>query len=63
MHTLAMIIGIIGGLSAVTGIISATEVSSELSTWNGLTWIFWFALSIILFLAAIALHVHRGDGE
>jgi len=48
----AWISGILGGLCAVWGIITATEVVSE---YAGLTWMFWMALGAILLLASIAL--------
>jgi len=56
----AWICGILGGLCAVWGIITATEVVSE---YAGLTWIFWLVLSAILLLASIALAVGRGSSE
>jgi len=49
----AAIIGAIGGLSAVMGIVTALEVIP--SVMPELTWMFWFVLSAILLLAAIAL--------
>ena len=56
----AWISGILGGLCAVWGIITATEVVSE---YAGLTWMFWLVISAILLLASIALAVGRGGGE
>ncbi len=55
---LAWIFGAIGGLCAVWGIITATEVVSE---FTGLTWMFWLVLSAILLLASIAFSVGRGS--
>ena len=55
----ALISGILGGLCAVWGIVTATEVVSE---YAGLTWMFWMVLSGILLLASIALIVGRGSG-
>ncbi len=55
----AWIFGILGGLCAVWGIITATEVVSE---YAGLTWMFWMALSGILLIASIAFTVGRGGG-
>jgi len=54
----AWILGILGGLCAVMGIITATEVVSE---YAGLTWMFWLVLSGILLLASIAFSVGRGS--
>ncbi|MBA7703954.1 hypothetical protein ES703_112751 [subsurface metagenome] len=60
MGMAALICGILGGLCAVMGIITATEVIPEFA---GLTWMFWMVLSGILFLASIASAVGRGGGE
>ncbi len=54
----ALIFGAIGGLCAVWGIITATEVVPEFA---GLTWMFWLVLSGILLLASIAFTVGRGS--
>jgi len=56
----AWILGILGGLCAVMGIITATEVVPE---YAGLTWMFWLVLSGILLLASIAVTVGGGGGE
>ena len=56
---LAWIFGAIGGLCAVMGIITATEVVSE---YAGLSWMFWMVLSGILLLASIALTVGGSGG-
>ncbi len=58
MGMAALISGILGGLCAVWGIITATEVVSE---YAGLTWMFWMVMSGILLLASIALAVGRGS--
>ncbi len=55
----AWISGILGGLCAVWGIITATGVVSE---YAGLTWMFWLVLSGILLLASIAFTVGAGGG-
>ena len=59
MVMLAWIFGAIGGLCAVMGIITATEVVSE---YAGLSWMFWMVLSGILLLASIALTVGGSGG-
>ncbi len=59
MGMAAWIFGILGGLCAVMGIITATEVVSE---YAGLTWMFWMVLSGILLLASIAFAVGQGGG-
>ena len=55
----ALIFGILGGLCAVVGIITATAVIPEFAE---LSWIFWMVLSGILLLASIAFTVGRGEG-
>ena len=60
MAVSAWISGILGGLCAVWGIITATEVVSE---YAGLTWVFWMVLSGILLLASIALTLGGGGGS
>ena len=59
MGMLAWIFGILGGLCAVMGIITATAVVSEFAE---LTWMFWLVLSGILLLASIAFIVGRDSG-
>ena len=61
MGIIAAICGTIGGLLAVVGIITATEVITVLMP--QLTWMFWFVLSAILLLAAIALALGRSGGN
>ncbi len=55
----ALIFGILGGLCAVMGIITATAVIPEFAE---LSWLFWMVLSGILLLASIAFTVGRGSG-
>ncbi len=61
MGLLALILGIFGGLSAVMGIITAAEVVPPIGT--EFTWLYWFVLSGILFLATIAFLLARGPAE
>lgn len=61
MGVMAAITGAIGGLCAVMGIVTATEVIQLISP--QFTWMFWFVLSAILLLASIALSLGRGDYE
>ncbi len=61
MGTVALILGILGGLSAVTGIATAVEVVPSLGA--ALTETFWLMLAGVLFLAAIALSLGRGSYE
>ena len=61
MGMLALVLGILGGLSAVTGIITAAEVISPIGT--EFTWLFWFSLAGILLLAAITCLSSRGGYE
>ncbi|MFC1915262.1 hypothetical protein ACFLW4_00990 [Chloroflexota bacterium] len=61
MGITAVIVGIIGGLCAVMGIITAAQVIPALSSsMPQFTWNFWLALSAILLLAAIAFTLGRG---
>ena len=60
MGMLAWILGILGGLCAVVGILTAAAVIPELAA---LTWMFWLALSAILLLACIASALGRGEYE
>ncbi len=55
----ALIFGILGGLCAVMGIITATAVVPEFAE---LTWMFWLVLSGILLLASIVFTVGGGGG-
>jgi len=59
MVAIAWVVGTIAGLCMVMGIVTATEIVPLLGT--ELTWLFWFALSGILFLATIAFTVGRGE--
>jgi hypothetical protein len=61
MGAIAAILGGIGALCAVMGVVVALEVSLPLG--EQLTWMFWFVLSAILFLASIALSVGSGGGQ
>ena len=60
MGTLAALAGAIGGLCAVIGIVTAAGIIPLLGT--EFTWMFWFVLSAILFLASIAFALGRGGG-
>ncbi len=60
MGLLALIFGIIGGLGAVVGIVTAVKVIPPLGP--ELTWTFWLAVSAIMLLISIALAVGRGEG-
>jgi hypothetical protein len=53
MGTLTLIFAILAGLCLVMGIITATRIIKMLSP--ELTWMFWFMLASILFLASISL--------
>jgi hypothetical protein len=61
MGAMAAILGGIGGLCAVLGVITATEVLPPLH--EEFTWMFWFGLSTILLLASIALAVGGRGGS
>jgi len=57
MGITAVIVGAVGGLCAVTGIVTAAEVIPLIMP--QFTWNFWFVLSAILLLASIALALGR----
>ena len=61
MGMLAWIFGIIGGLCAVMGIITAAKVIPVLSA--EFTVMFWIALGAVLLLVSIAFAVGRGGYE
>ena len=61
MGMLAWIFGILGGLCAIMGIITAAEVMDPLGA--GFTTMFWFVLSVILLLATIAFAVSESKYE
>ena len=61
MGLLAWIFGILGGLCAVMGIITATGIILLLSA--EFTAMFWLALSAVLLLACIALALGRSEYE
>ena len=61
MGIFAAILGGIGGLCAVLGILIGFDVAAELDI-NDLGWMFWFVLSAILLLAAIAMATGRSQG-
>ncbi len=59
MGILAWAFGTLAGLCMVMGIITATEVVPLFGA--ELTWMFWFVLSVILFLATIAFAAGRTE--
>lgn len=63
MAIAAWIFGILGGLCAVMGIITATEVA-EITQFlgAGFTSLFWLALGAVLLLACIAFATGRSGG-
>ena len=61
MVVFAWIAGVLGGLCMVMGIVTALGAIPLLAA--DLDWLFWFALSGILFLASIAFTLGRGESE
>ncbi len=61
MGLTAVILGFIGVLSAAMGIVTAAEVIAPIMP--QFTWTFWFMLSGLLVLGAIAFSVSRGYSE
>ncbi len=62
MAIAAWIFGILGGLCAVMGIVTAAEVFT-IDIGAAFTAMFWLALSAVLLLACIAAAVSRSDYE
>jgi len=60
MALLAWMFGILGGLCAVVGILTAVAVIPEVAA---LTWTFWLMVSVILLLACIAFAIASGSYE
>ena len=63
MAIAAWVFGILGGLCAVMGIITAAEVEVVLSLGLPFTYMFWLVLSAILLLACIAFAVNNESYE
>ena len=61
MGALALILGILGGLSAIMGIVTAAGLIPLVTT--AFTAIFWLGLAGVLFVAAITCLVARGGPE
>jgi len=61
MGLTACILGFLGALSAIMGIVTAAEVIAPVMP--QFTWIFWFALSGLLVLGAVAFAVGRSYYE
>ena len=59
MGMLAWILGILGGLCAVMGIITAIEVVPVFM--EGLTTMYWLVLAAVLLLGCIAATLGRGE--
>ncbi len=62
MTILAWIFAILGGLSAVMGVITAAEVIT-VDIGEAFTAMFWLTLGAVLFLACIAAAVSRSEYE
>ena len=52
MGIFALVLGILGGLCTIMGILVTLEFAPPIG--SEFTWAWWFSLSMILFLAAIA---------
>ena len=61
MGILAWVFGILGGLCAVMGVITAAELISPLGA--GYTTMFWLTLGVVLLLACIAFTISRTSYE
>jgi hypothetical protein len=60
MQTAGLIFGILGGICAVLGGLTAGGVMSLLGA--ELTWMFWLILAGVLLLVSIAFNTYRGRG-
>lgn len=60
MQTAGLIFGILGGICAVLGGLTAGGVMSPLGA--ELTWMFWLIMAGVLLLVSIAFNTHRGGG-
>ncbi len=54
------ILGGVAGLCAAFGVVMILGLMEPVQ--KGLDWQFWFAISVILFLAVIAINTARGGG-
>jgi hypothetical protein len=54
MRATALVLGIVGGICAVVGIVTAADIIPLIGA--QLTWTFWLMMSAILLLATIALN-------
>ncbi len=61
MGAFALILGILGGLCAILGVVTAAEILPPLGP--AYTWEFWLTLGGVIFLASIACALGRGGGE
>ena len=60
MQTAGLIFGILGGICAVLGGLTAGGVMPLLNA--ELTWMFWLILGGVLLLGSIAFNTYRGGG-
>jgi len=64
MGTTALIFGLVGGLCAVMGVVTAMGVDTIAGIVPLVSatyaWVFWFAVSVILLLICIAFALGRG---
>ena len=63
MGTLAWILGILGGLCAVMGIVTAVEIIPLLVLGAAFTVMFWLALAAVLLLACVAATIASSGYE
>jgi len=61
MGTTALIFGLIGGLCAAMGVVTALAIVPSFGV--ELTWMFWLGISVILLLICIAFALGRGGGS
>ena len=61
MGIFALFLGVLGGMSAVMGILTALDVVPLIA--SEFTWLFWFWLAGILLLASIVSLLARGPAD
>ena len=61
MQTAGLIFGILGGVCAVIGGLTAGGIIPLLGA--ELTWMFWFILAGVFLLGSIAFNTNQGKGE
>lgn len=62
MGLIAAIVALLGGISAVLGVVNILQITSQPIFSDKLTWTFWMAMAVVLLLLAIVLLLGRKPG-